>query len=55
MGSPARPSRAGISLGTAKLHLHHVYEKVKLNGRVALLRFMTTAARAIVPPHGTAK
>ncbi len=29
-----------ISEGTAKLHLHHVYEKLNLNGRVALVRYM---------------
>ena len=29
-----------ISEGTAKLHLHHVYEKLNLDGRVALVRYM---------------
>jgi len=29
-----------ISEGTAKLHLHHVYEKLKLDGRFALIRYM---------------
>ena len=29
-----------ISEGTAKLHLHHVYEKLGLDGRVALMRYM---------------
>lgn len=29
-----------ITEGTAKLHLHHVYEKLKLDSRVALLRYM---------------
>jgi two-component system nitrate/nitrite response regulator NarL len=29
-----------ISEGTAKLHLHHVYEKLNLDGRVALIRYM---------------
>ena len=33
-------SRLAISEGTAKLHLHHVYEKLKVEGRVGLLRFM---------------
>ncbi len=33
-------SRLSISEGTAKLHLHHVYEKLKVDGRVGLLRFM---------------
>jgi DNA-binding NarL/FixJ family response regulator len=29
-----------ISEGTTKLHLHHVYEKLQLDGRVNLLRYM---------------
>ena len=33
-------SRLAISEGTAKLHLHHVYEKLKVDGRVGLMRFM---------------
>ena len=33
-------SRLAISEGTAKLHLHHVYEKLKVEGRVGLMRFM---------------
>jgi two-component system, NarL family, nitrate/nitrite response regulator NarL len=33
-------SRLAISEGTAKLHLHHVYEKLKLDGRMALVRYM---------------
>jgi len=32
--------RLGITEGTAKLHLHHVYEKLKLDGRVALSRYI---------------
>jgi len=32
--------RLSISEGTAKLHLHHVYEKLQLDGRVALVRYM---------------
>ena len=32
--------RLAINEGTAKLHLHHVYEKLKLDGRVALVRYM---------------
>jgi DNA-binding NarL/FixJ family response regulator len=31
--------RLGISEGTVKLHLHHVYEKLDLSGRVELLLF----------------
>jgi two-component system nitrate/nitrite response regulator NarL len=33
-------SRLAITEGTAKLHLHHVYEKLKVEGRVELMRFM---------------
>jgi two-component system nitrate/nitrite response regulator NarL len=33
-------SRLAISEGTAKLHLHHVYEKLKVEGRLGLMRFM---------------
>ena len=32
--------RLSITEGTAKLHLHHVYLKLKLDGRVALVRYM---------------
>ena len=33
-------SRLSINEGTAKLHLHHVYAKLKLDGRMALVRYM---------------
>jgi DNA-binding NarL/FixJ family response regulator len=33
-------TRLAINEGTAKLHLHHVYEKLKLDGRMALVRYM---------------
>ena len=32
--------RLSITEGTAKLHLHHVYLKLRLGGRVALVRYM---------------
>ena len=32
--------RLAISEGTTKLHLHHVYQKLNLDGRVALVRYM---------------
>jgi DNA-binding NarL/FixJ family response regulator len=38
--SKAVASQLDISEGTAKLHLHHVYEKLKLSGRVALVHYM---------------
>jgi two-component system, NarL family, nitrate/nitrite response regulator NarL len=42
MSSKAVARNLAISEGTAKLHLHHVYEKLKLRGRVALLRYIHT-------------
>lgn len=38
--SKAVASEMDISEGTARLHLHHVYEKLNLSGRVALVRYM---------------
>ena len=32
--------KLSITEGTAKLHLHHIYEKLDLDGRVALSRYM---------------
>jgi DNA-binding NarL/FixJ family response regulator len=32
--------RLDITEGTAKLHLHHVYEKLGLDGRMALVRYL---------------
>jgi DNA-binding NarL/FixJ family response regulator len=32
--------KLSITEGTAKLHLHHIYEKLDLDGRVALARYM---------------
>jgi DNA-binding NarL/FixJ family response regulator len=32
--------KLGITEGTAKLHLHHVYEKLGLDGRMALVRLL---------------
>jgi two-component system nitrate/nitrite response regulator NarL len=40
LSSKAVARRLGIGDGTAKLHLHHVYEKLKLEGRVALSRYI---------------
>jgi len=33
-------NRLAITEGTAKLHLHHVYEKLGVDGRVALARYL---------------
>lgn len=38
--SKAVARKLAISEGTAKVHLHHVYEKLHLDGRVALARYM---------------
>jgi len=38
--SKAVARKLAITEGTAKLHLHHVYEKLNLDGRVALTRYM---------------
>jgi len=40
--SKAIARKLAITEGTAKLHLHHVYEKLKINGRIALVRYMRT-------------
>jgi DNA-binding NarL/FixJ family response regulator len=32
--------RLAISVGTVKIHLHHVYDKLRLSGRQALLRLL---------------
>jgi DNA-binding NarL/FixJ family response regulator len=40
LSSKAVAKRLAISEGTAKLHLHHAYEKLKVNGRVGLYRYI---------------
>jgi DNA-binding NarL/FixJ family response regulator len=32
--------KLSITEGTAKLHLHHVYEKLGIDGRMALVRYL---------------
>jgi DNA-binding NarL/FixJ family response regulator len=41
-GTPSKhvADRLAISEGTTKLHLHHIYSKLNLRGRVALMRYM---------------
>jgi len=34
-------ARLAISVGTTKIHLHHVYDKLKLNGRRELQQYLT--------------
>jgi DNA-binding NarL/FixJ family response regulator len=36
--------RLAIAEGTAKLHVHHIYAKLHINGRMALVRYMRTQA-----------
>ena len=33
-------SRLGISVGTVKIHLHHIYAKLRLDGRPELLQYL---------------
>jgi DNA-binding NarL/FixJ family response regulator len=33
-------SRLGISVGTVKIHLHHIYAKLRLDGRQELLQYL---------------
>ncbi len=40
LSSKAVASELAIGEGTAKLHLHHIYEKLNLDGRVGLVRYM---------------
>lgn len=39
-------SRVGITEGTVKLHLHNIYEKLTLDGRLALMLYVTTKGLA---------
>ena len=38
--------RLGIAEGTVKLHLHRVYDKLKLRGRMDLLLYVTERGAA---------
>ena len=38
--------RLTITEGTTKLHLHHIYEKLKVDGRMALVRYMRGELKA---------
>ena len=40
MHSKGIAEKLSITEGTAKLHLHHVYEKLKVDGRVALMQYL---------------
>lgn len=39
-------SRVGITEGTVKLHLHNIYEKLKIDGRLALMLHVNTKGLA---------
>ena len=40
MHNKAIAKKLAISEGTAKLHLHHVYEKLDVDGRVGLMQYL---------------
>jgi DNA-binding NarL/FixJ family response regulator len=40
MHSKGIAEKLSITEGTAKLHLHHVYEKLKVDGRIALMQYL---------------
>ena len=40
MPNKAIAEKLSITEGTAKLHLHHVYEKLKVSGRMALVQYL---------------
>ena len=42
MSSKAIARKLAISEGTAKLHLHRIYEKLNIDGRIALVKYMRT-------------
>jgi DNA-binding NarL/FixJ family response regulator len=46
MHSKAIAEKLTISEGTAKLHLHHVYAKLKVDGRVALMQYLQSRGLA---------
>ena len=40
MHTKAVAEQLEINEGTAKLHLHHIYGKLKVDGRIGLMRYM---------------
>jgi two-component system, NarL family, nitrate/nitrite response regulator NarL len=46
MHNKAIAEKLSITEGTAKLHLHHVYDKLKVDGRVALMQYLQTRGLA---------
>jgi DNA-binding NarL/FixJ family response regulator len=46
MQNKAIAEKLSITEGTAKLHLHHVYEKLKVDGRVALMQYLQSRGLA---------
>ena len=56
MHNKAIAEKLAISEGTAKLHLHHIYHKLNVDGRVALMRYLqnqgTTESRAMRQASG---
>jgi DNA-binding NarL/FixJ family response regulator len=46
MHSKAIADKLAITEGTAKLHLHHVYEKLEVDGRFGLIQFLQSRGLA---------
>ncbi|TMG79378.1 MAG: response regulator transcription factor, partial [Betaproteobacteria bacterium] len=46
MHNKAIAEKLSITEGTAKLHLHHIYEKLKVDGRVALMQYLQNCGLA---------
>jgi DNA-binding NarL/FixJ family response regulator len=40
MHNKAIAAKLSITEGTAKLHLHHIYHKLNVDGRVALMQYL---------------
>ena len=49
MRSKVVADKLSISEGTTKLHLHHVYQKLNVDGRIGLMRYMQSRGLCQVP------
>jgi DNA-binding NarL/FixJ family response regulator len=50
MHNKAIAEKLSISEGTAKLHLHHIYHKLHVDGRMALMRYLQNQGTAETRP-----